>query len=94
MCNYFEFEVVVSEEREGTLNADKYGYVKYCGVVCASTYPDAIENVIDSFGKEIIQSITLCEWDICDACLVMTQQCLAELREDDPYANKEWINED
>ena len=93
MCNYFEFEVTVCEEHEEGLNAGKYGNVKYCGVVCASSYPEAIESVIASFGKEYINSITLSEWDVGDACLVMTKQCLAELREDDPYADKEWVDE-
>ena len=72
MQTYFEYEVKMLEDDEEEI---------YYGVTTGENYQDAINNVIEYFGKYSLISVKLEEWDA-EGCLVMTKEALSELREE------------
>ena len=73
---YFEYKVKY-------FNNDGYEEKMY-GITVANTYPEAITNIVDFYGKNNIISIKLEELDT-DSCIEMSKECLRQLREDNIY---------
>lgn len=92
METYFEYAVSVQELDE-TGMTQRYKTVEYCGIVCATSYQDAITKVLDYYGEEDLLDIKLSEWDCGHAVLQISKQALAELREDDGFDKEATINE-
>lgn len=69
---YFEYELTIWEDEDE---------VTYRGVTCSDCYASAVKNISDCFGDKRIYSLKVIAWDGTNACLILSEEVLNEVRE-------------
>lgn len=69
---YYEYHAVVYQD---------YEELAYQGVICSSSYIDAMKEVVGYFGDDEIKTISIEAWVEDDVVLIMSAEALKELKE-------------